>query len=200
KKRGWPRGQLENILEKSRNYDDLTEAWVGWHAIAPPIKPKFVRYVELGNKGAREIGFKDLGDLWRSAYDMSAADFEADTDRLWEQVKPLYDKLHCYVRARLRKTYGADKIPEKAPSPAHLLGNMWAQEWGNVYDLVEPYKGEVPLDVTKNIQQKKLDEKAMVKLGESFFVSLGLDPLPPTFWERSLFKKPADREVVCHAS
>jgi peptidyl-dipeptidase A len=193
-------GDLENILEKSRKYDEITDAWRGWHAIAPPIKPKFVRYAELGNKGAREIGFRDLGDLWRSGYDMSAADFEADTDRLWDQVKPLYDKLHCYVRARLRKTYGADKIGEKAPIPAQLLGNMWAQEWQNVYDLVEPYKGEAQLDVTKNIRAKKLDEKAMVRLGESFFVSLGLDPLPATFWERSLFKRPVDHEAVCHAS
>jgi peptidyl-dipeptidase A len=191
---------LENIMEKSRKYDDLLDAWRGWHAIAPPIKPKFVRYVELGNKGSREIGFKDLGELWRSGYDMTPAEFEADTERLWAQVKPLYDKLHCYVRARLRKVYGKDKIGDKAPIPAHLLGNMWAQEWQNIYELVEPYKGEAPLDVTKKIKQKKLDEKAMVKIGESFFVSLGLDPLPQTFWERSLLKKPGDREVVCHAS
>ncbi len=193
-------GELENILEKSRKYDELLDAWRGWHAIAPPIKPKFVRYVELGNKGSREIGFKDLGELWRSGYDMTPAAFEADTDRLWAQVEPLYGKLHCYVRARLRKVYGPDKIGPKAPIPAHLLGNMWAQEWQNIYDLVEPYKGEAPLDVTKNIRAKKLDEKAMVRLGESFFVSLGLDPLPATFWERSLFKKPLDHEAVCHAS
>ena len=193
-------GDLENILEKSRKYDDLLDAWRGWHAIAKPIKPKFVRYVELGNKGSREIGFKDLGDLWRSGYDMPAAEMEADTDRLWEQVKPLYDKLHCYVRARLRRRYGADKIAEKAPIPAHLLGNMWAQEWQNVYDLVEPYAGEAALDVTKHIKARKIDEKGMVKLGESFFVSLGLDPLPASFWERSLFKTPLDHQAVCHAS
>jgi peptidyl-dipeptidase A len=193
-------GDLENILAKSHKYDDLLDAWRGWHAIAPPIKPKFVRYVEIGNKGSREIGFRDLGDLWRSGYDMSAAEFEADTDRLWAQVQPLYDKLHCYVRARLRKVYGADKIGPKAPIPAHLLGNMWAQEWQNIYELVEPYKGEAPLDVTRKIKDRKLDEKAMVKLGESFFVSLGLDPLPATFWERSLFRKPVDHDVVCHAS
>ncbi|APR78441.1 Peptidyl-dipeptidase A precursor [Minicystis rosea] len=193
-------GDLTNIMEKSRKYDELLDAWRGWHSIAPPIKPKFVRYVELGNKGAREIGFKDLGELWRSGYDMPAADFEADTDRLWSQVKPLYDDLHCYVRSRLQKAYGKDKIPDKAPIPAHLLGNMWAQEWQNIYELVEPYKGEAPLDVTKKIKQKKLDEKAMVRIGEGFFVSLGLDPLPKSFWERSLFRKPADRDVVCHAS
>jgi peptidyl-dipeptidase A len=191
---------LENIMEKSRNYDELTDAWRGWHAIAPPIKKKYERYVDLGNKGAREIGFKDLGELWRSGYDMTPAQFEADTERLWSQVKPLYDELHCYVRGRLQQKYGKDKIPDHAPIPAHLLGNMWAQEWQNIYELVEPYKGEAPLDVTKKIKDKKLDEKAMVRIGESFFTSLGLDPLPQSFWERSLFKKPADREVVCHAS
>jgi peptidyl-dipeptidase A len=193
-------GDLENILEKSRRYDELLDAWQGWHAIARPIKPKFERYVELGNKGAREIGFHDLGDLWRSGYDMSAKDFEADTDRLYAQVEPLYEKLHCYVRARLRKRYGADKVGVRAPIPAHLLGNMWAQEWQNVYDLVEPYQGEASLDVTQHIKARKLDEKAMVRLGESFFVSLGLDPLPETFWERSLFKTPLDHAAVCHAS
>ena len=131
---------------------------------------------------------------------MSPADFEADTDRLWAEVKPLYDKLHCYVRGELRKVYGPDKIGPKAPIPAHLLGNMWAQEWHNIYDLVEPYKGEAPLDVTRKIKARKRDEKKMVKQGERFFISLGFDPLPETFWERSLFKKPADHEVVCHAS
>jgi peptidyl-dipeptidase A len=191
---------LENILEKSRSSEDLLEAWRGWHAIAPAIKPKFERYVELGNKGAREIGFKDLGELWRAGYDMSPAAFEAEAERLLEQVKPLYEQLHCYVRARLRKHYGAAAIPDKAPIPAHLLGNMWAQEWQNVYDLVEPYKGDAPLDVTARIRARKLDERAMVRIGESFFVSLGLDPLPATFWQRSLFKVPLDHAAVCHAS
>ena len=195
-----PLGELSNILSKSRSYDELLDAWQGWHRIAPPIRPKFSRYVELGNKGAREIGFANLGELWRSAYDMTPAEFEADTDRLWTQVKPLYDELHCYVRARLRKQYGEAKVPQKAPIPAHLLGNMWAQEWGNVYDLVEPYKGEAALDVSKALRDKKLDAKAMVRMGEDFFVSLGFDKLPDTFWERSLFTKPADRKVVCHAS
>jgi peptidyl-dipeptidase A len=193
-------GDLEDIMEKSRKYDELLDAWRGWHAIGKPIKAKFARYVELGDKGSREIGFKDLGELWRAGYDMTPAAFEADTDRLWAEVEPLYQELHCYVRGRLRKAYGKDRIGDRAPIPAHLLGNMWAQEWENVYDLVEPYKGEAPLDVTRKIKEKKLDEKAMVKIGESFFVSLGLDPLPDTFWERSLLKKPADREVVCHAS
>jgi peptidyl-dipeptidase A len=131
---------------------------------------------------------------------MKPEEFEKETDRLWQQVKPLYDDLHCKVRTELAKTYGDDKVQKGKPIPAHLLGNMWAQEWANVYPLVEPYKGQPSLDIEKELIAQKYDEVKMVKLGESFFTSLGMDPLPPTFWERSQFKKPRDREVVCHAS
>jgi peptidyl-dipeptidase A len=191
---------LSNVLATSRNADELLEAWTGWHSISPPIKPKFSRYVELGNKGAREIGFSDLSALWKAGYDMRPDEFEKDTDRLWNQVKPLYEQLHCYVRGKLQGKYGQAAVPDKGPIPAHLLGNMWAQEWANVYELVEPYPGQPSLDVTKKLKDKKIDEQGMVRIGEKFFTSLGFDPLPATFWERSLFKKPKDREVVCHAS
>ncbi|XXU42612.1 M2 family metallopeptidase [Sorangium sp. So ce1014] len=192
--------ELSNVLKTSRKWDELLDAWAGWHAIAPPLRPKFERYVALGNKGAAEVGFSDVGALWRAGYDMPPEAFEAETERLWGKLKPLYDELHCYVRARLRATHGKDRIGDKAPIPAHVLGNMWAQEWSNVYALMEPYKGQPSLDVTRKIKAKKLDEKQMVSLGERFFTSLGFDPLPATFWERSLLKKPVDREVVCHAS
>ena len=191
---------LARVLARSRSCDGLTEGWGGWRAVAPAMRDKFERYVELGNKGAKAIGFDDMGALWRSGYDMPPAAFESEVERLWEQVKPLYEKLHCYVRSKLQAKYGKEKIPDRAPIPAQLLGNMWAQEWDNVYDLVEPYRGEASLDVTKSLKEKKYDAVKMVKLGESFFTSLGLDPLPETFWQRSLFTKPADREVVCHAS
>src|SRR5690349_17757794 len=131
---------------------------------------------------------------------MTPDEFEKETDRLWQQVKPLYDDLHCYVRAQLAKTYGAVKVPAGKPIPAHLLGNMWAQEWPSIYPLVEPFKGQASLDVTAAMVKQGYDPIRMVKLGESFFTSLGLDPLPQTFWERSMFTKPRDREVVCHAS
>jgi len=191
---------LSRALKNSRDYDEQAEAWKGWHDVGAQMKDKFSKYVELGNEGAKEIGFKDLGDLWRAGYDMSPEAFEADVERLWSDLKPLYDELHCYTRARLRKKYGKDKVPEGAPIPAHLLGNMWAQEWQNVYDVLEPYPGQGSLDVDKKLKDKKYEPEKMVKLGESFFTSLGLDPLPKSFWERSLFTRPKDREVVCHAS
>lgn len=192
-------GDLSRTMAESRDEKELREAWVGWHAIAPALKPKYQRYAELGNEGAREIGFGDLGALWKAGYDMSAEAFEKDTDRLWEQVKPLYDQLHCYARGKLHDKYG-EAVPQQGAIPAHLLGNMWAQDWSNIYPLLEPFPGQPSLDVTKKLKEKKLDEKGMVKIGEAFFTSLGMEKLPETFWERSLFKKPADREVVCHAS
>jgi peptidyl-dipeptidase A len=191
---------LSKVLARSRNFEELVEAWRGWHAVAAPMKAKYARYVELADEGAREIGFEDVGALWRAAYDMSPAEFEADVERLWNEVRPLYEQLHCYVRSRLQAKYGKEKVPDRAPIPAQLLGNMWAQEWNNVYDLAVPYPHEPSLDVTKNLVAHKWDAKRMVQQGERFFTSLGFDPLPPTFWERSQLTRPRDREVVCHAS
>jgi peptidyl-dipeptidase A len=194
-------GELSHVLEdKKATYDELLEAWKGWRTISVPMRKQYERFVELGNEGARSIGYKDLSGLWKDRYDMPPEAFEADVERLWTQVKPLYDELHCYSRARLRKKWGADKIGPKAPIPAHLFGNMWSQTWGGVYDVLEPYPGQTSLDVTAGIKKKKLEPKAMVRLGESFFTSLGMPALPDTFFQRSLFEKPQDREVVCHAS
>lgn len=193
-------GELSETLATSRDYDELLDAWYGWHTISREMRPLYQRQVQLANAGAREIGFADLGELWRSGYDMSPDAFEQETERLWQQVKPLYDDLHCYVRSKLVQTYGKDKVPVDGPIPAHLLGNMWAQDWSYVYPLVEPFAGQPSLDVDKALQEQEYDALRMVKLGESFFTSLGLDPLPATFYERSMFVKPRDREVVCHAS
>ena len=193
-------GQLSDIVAKSKDYELLEEAWTGWRTIAKPMRKKYTRFVTLGNKGARELGFQDMGDIWKGRYDMSGEDFLKEMDRLWLQVKPLYDQLHCYTRARLRKEFGEKRIGKRAPIPAHLLGNMWAQEWSKLYERVIPYKGKGQPNLTKQLKKKKYNGVKMVKLAERFFTSLGMDKLPSTFWERSQFSKPRDREVVCHAS
>jgi peptidyl-dipeptidase A len=193
-------GDLEKILSESRNPEELKRAWTGWHQVAQQYRQRYTRFVELANKGAKEMGFKDVGAMWRSNYDMEPDAFAAEMERLWLQVKPLYDSLHTYVRAKLRQKYG-DVVPANGPIPAHLLGNMWAQQWGNIYELVQPPStGAQAYDLTKILQARKTDAKQMVKYGEGFFTSLGFDPLPQSFWERSLFTKPQDRAVVCHAS
>jgi len=191
---------IEKLMASNRDPEELKEVWIGWHAIAPPMRQRYARFVELSNQGAREIGYKDTGALWRSGYDMPPDAFSADVERLWNQVRPLYLSLHAFVRAKLVEKYGASIVPPNGPIPAHLLGNPWAQEWGNVYDLLGVKEDKAGVNLTELLKKKNLDAKGMVKYGEGFFTSLGFAPLPPTFWERSLFTKPADRDVVCHAS
>jgi peptidyl-dipeptidase A len=193
-------GQMTAKMASSRDYSELLEMWQGWRTISPEMKPLYIRQAELGNEGAQGLGYTDLGAMWRSNYDMPADEFAKELDRLWGQVKPLYDDLHCYVRTELGKTYGEDKVPQDKPIPAHLLGNMWAQSWGNIYDLVAPENADPGYDVTEQLAANNYDEIKMVKGAEAFFTSLGFDALPETFWQRSLFTKPADRDVVCHAS
>ena len=191
---------VSRLMATSRDPEELKRAWIGWHAIGAPMRERYVRYVELGDRGAREIGFADAGALWRASYDMTPDELAKEADRLWEQLKPLYLSLHAYVRGQLRKKYGAALVPERGPIPAHLLGNIWSQEWNNVYDLMDSPKPKESYDLTKILQDRHTDARGMVRYGEAFFTSLGFAPLPKTFWERSLFTKPADRDVVCHAS
>jgi peptidyl-dipeptidase A len=193
-------GDLEKTLAENRNPEKLKEVWLGWHRISPPFRKDYARVVALGNKGAQEMGFKDLGAMWRSNYDMEPDAFASEMERLWQQVKPLYDSLHTYARTKLRQKYGDAVVPATGPIPAHLFGNMWSQQWGNIYDIVKPEATAPTYDLTKILDARKTDAKQMVKYGETFFTSLGFEPLPNTFWDRSLFLKPQDRDVVCHAS
>jgi peptidyl-dipeptidase A len=191
---------LEEVMARTRSWDELLDAWAGWHAVGAPLREDYRRLVALGNEGARDIGFRDVGEIWRSRYDMPAEAFERELERLWAQVRPLYRELHCHVRARLQAAHGAGRVPDGRPIPAHLLGNMWAQHWGEIYRLVEPFPGVPAPDVDAALRAKGWDAVRMVKAAEAFFVSLGLAPLPASFWERSMLVRPRDREVVCHAS
>jgi peptidyl-dipeptidase A len=191
--------EVNRRMAKSRDPKELAALWEAWHAVGAPMRADYARFVALANEGAKELGFPDTGAMWRSKYDMPPGAFAKELDRLWEEVKPLYVALHTYARTKLRETYG-DAVPASGPIPAHLLGNMWAQDWTNVYPLLAPKIAETGYDLTKILETRKVDAKGMVRYGEGFFTSLGFAPLPATFWERSLFTRPRDRDVVCHAS
>ena len=193
---------IEAAMGTDRNPAELKEMWQRWNDnVGAPMKPGYARMVAIANKGAVELGYKDVGAMWRAGYDMPADDFARMMDRLWDQVKPLYEELHCYTRARLSQRYGPAVQKDTGPIRADLLGNMWAQEWGNIYDIVAPKgAGDVGYDTGALLRLKKYDALKMVKTGEGFYSSLGFAPLPDTFWARSQFTKPRDREVVCHAS
>ncbi len=193
---------IEAAMGEVRDPAKLKEIWVSWHdTVGVPMRDDYARMTEIANAGARELGFTDVGAMWRSQYDMPADDFAKLTDALWQEVKPLYDDLHCYTRGKLNEKYGDAVQPAKGPIRADLLGNMWAQEWGNIYDVVAPAgTGDIGYDVGELLKTRGDDPLKMVKIGEGFYSSLGFSKLPETFWKRSQFLKPADREVVCHAS
>ncbi|AOF98267.1 M2 family metallopeptidase [Sphingobium sp. RAC03] len=214
---------IEEKMGSSRNPQELKEMWLSWHDnVGAPMRGDYAKLVDIANAGAKELGFADTGAMWRSKYDMPADDFAELTVKIWAEVKPLYDELHCYTRTKLNETYGAEVQPASGPIRADLLGNMWAQEWGNIYDVVAPAgAGDLGFDVgdllkakgfvetrpdqvdspdTPEKQRRGYWEKQMFKIGEGFYSSLGLEPLPATFWDRTQFIKPLDREVVCHAS
>lgn len=192
--------ELEKVLANSRDYNELLDVWKGWRTVSPAYRETYQRFVELGNQGAKDSGYDNLAEAWKSGYDMDTGEFTVEARRLWDQVKPFYDELHCHVRAKLSEEYGADKVALDQPIPAHLLGNMWSQTWDNIYPIMEPYKGVASLDVTAALEKQGYDELKMTKTAEGFFTSLGLPALPESFYENSMIKKPRDRNVVCHAS
>ncbi len=193
--------ELSDTISKSRNYDELTTAWKGWHDIGAPMREPYEKFAALANEGARELGFKDLGVMWRSGYDMPAEQFDQVAEKLWQQVKPLYDELHCDARARLAAKYGEDKVPAGKPIPAQLFGNMWAQQWNNIYDdILKPFPKASIERADRRLKAGNWDAVRMTKSAEAFYVSLGFPALPETFWQRSMLTRPRDREVVCHAS
>ncbi|WP_157216907.1 M2 family metallopeptidase [Flavisphingomonas formosensis] len=193
---------IEAAMGSDRNPAELKEMWTSWHdGVGKPMKQDYVRMVQIANKGAVELGYKDVGAMWRSGYDMPPEEFARLMDRLWTQVRPLYEQLHCYTRAKLSAKYGASVQKPTGPIRADLLGNMWAQEWGNIYDIVAPKgAGAIGYDIGDLLRANNYDPVKMVKAGEGFYTSLGFAPLPDSFWQRSQIVKPADREVVCHAS
>jgi len=191
---------LDEKLAKGRDPKEAAAIWAGWHKVGAPMRDRYARFVELSNQGARELGFADTGALWRSGYDMTPEQFSAELERVWAEVAPLYQELHTYVRKKLVQKYGAVAERSDGMIPAHLLGNMWAQEWGNIYDIVAPPSAPPSYDIGEILTQRKATAKQLVQYGEGFFHSLGLEMLPDTFWERSMLTRPADRDVVCHAS
>ncbi len=192
--------EMTIIFAESRDPELLQEMWRGWRSISPPMRQLYEEQVDIANAGAQDLGFTNLSELWRSNYDMDPDVFSADVDQQWQKVKPLYDALQCHVRSELNEFYGDQVVPKAGKIPAHLLGNMWAQTWDNVYELVKPENREQSYELTQLIVESGMSEVEMVKTGEAFFSSLGFEPLPETFWQRSQFLRPRDRDVVCHAS
>ncbi|MGE0663182.1 MAG: M2 family metallopeptidase [Hyphomonadaceae bacterium] len=192
--------ELETLMGTERNPARLEEIWTKWHAVAAPMRQDYARMVEIANEGARDLGFANVGEMWLSKYDMPADAMEAEVERLWGQLQPFYEQLHCLVRARLNDRYGDAVVPMDQPIRADLLGNMWAQDWSTLMPIVRPAGGRTTYDTTQLLTRARYTPVQMTETAERFYTSLGFPELPDTFWERSLLTRPRDRDVVCHAS
>lgn len=192
---------ITRFMSKNRNFDSLRAVWKSWSDnVGLAVRQYFPAYVELSNKGAQDYGFKDAAELWTSGYDMPSQDFMNSLEDAWKQLLPLYTQLHCYVRQKLSQYYGKDKVPLDQPIPIHVMGNMWGQTWSSLLDIVIPFKEEPAIDVSDALKNQGYDAIKLMKLGESFYRSLGFEPLPSTFWNDSMMTRPPNRAVVCHAS
>ena len=189
---------LNELFKKSRNRKELNWAWDSWrNKVGPPIRSYFTNLVDLLNVGAREHGWIDYGDFLRSDYEMGD-DFELSLNNVWKDVEPLYKELHAYVRYKISKKYNLNI--RNGLIPANLLGDMFAQNWVNIYDLIKPNKKSKTFDITQELKKQKYNVTKMFQLAEQFFISIGLDKMPDSFWKNSVFTKIPNKEMVCHAS
>ncbi|CAG0883552.1 unnamed protein product, partial [Darwinula stevensoni] len=190
---------LERKMASVRDADELQWIWEQWReATGKKMREIFSEFVDLSNEAAKANEFPDMGAMWRHRFETDS--FEEEMAEMWETVRPLYEQLHSYVRRNLREKYGEDKVSADGPIPAHLLGNMWAQDWSNLNDLLQPCKGKPSLDITPALREQNYTAEKMFRLSEEFYTSLGLSPMPETFWNLSIIEKPKDRTIVCHAS
>ncbi|CAG2052908.1 unnamed protein product [Timema podura] len=173
---------LTRALAHTRDYEEQLHLWKAWRdSVGPPIR-----------------SFRDAGQQERSLYEDE--EFESHIDEVWATVAPLYRQLHTYVRRRLIQQYGSQRVRPDGPIPAHLLGNMWAQNWKNLADIVLPYPGKQSVDVTPEMLRQGYTPLRMFQLAEEFYTSMGMNPMPPEFWHHSMLEKPLGRDVVCRAS
>lgn len=193
--------EIGAAFRSSRDPETLTRLWTGWYNAAPPSPRDYARYVELANEGARTLGYADAGAESRAGRDMPPEALIADLERLWTQLKPFYDALHAYVRRRLLARYGEGEVGTDGTIPLHLLGNLWGQDWSGIEDLVLPpgMPDAKVSDLEARIRERKIAAEELVRLAENFYTSLGFEPLPKTFWQRSMFVRPRDRHAQTHA-
>ncbi|KAM3960983.1 angiotensin-converting enzyme isoform 1-T1 [Aphomia sociella] len=191
---------VTNIFANSEDPEELKYTWLEWHkAAGAPSRGNFTEYVQMDNEAAKLNGYDSVAEWWLSEYE--ADDSEDQFASLWSQIKPLYQQIHAYVRRQLRLKYGEDIVSAKGPIPAHLLGNIWAQTWGNVEKFTRPYPNKPDVDVTSALIAQNYTALKMFKTAEEFFKSLNLTAMPDMFWEKSIIEKPDDgRDLVCHAS
>ncbi|XP_017853861.1 angiotensin-converting enzyme [Drosophila busckii] len=192
--------EIEEIITKSRNPEELKYYWREFYDKAgTAVRPQFEKYIELNTKAAHLNNFTSGAEVWLDEYEDPT--FEKQLEAIFAEIRPLYEQVHGYVRYRLRQHYGNEVVSEKGPLPMHLLGNMWAQQWSDIADIVSPFPDKPLVDVSAEMIKQGYNPLKMFQMGDDFFTSMNLTKLPKDFWDKSIIEKPTDgRDLICHAS
>ncbi len=193
-------GEVRHAMETTRDPEALLHLWHEWHAVGHDLEDDYARYVALSRQGAQSLGFHDVGELWRSVYDMSPTEMAADTERLWAEIRPLYAALHCHTRAALSKAYGAGVQAPAGPIRIELTRNPMGMYWVGAYDLLATGLPTPGYDLDHLLESHPSSGEALAHYADRFWTSTGLPAMPASFWTRSLFDKPSDRTVACSGS
>lgn len=202
---------LTEIIAKSRDYEELSYVWSEWRkASGNKYRQEYLDFIDINQAAAQSLGFNNLQDQWLTRYESD--DFPGLISEVWSgefeiggktrSLESFYKQLHAYVRNKLAGVYNPQGAGIKGNGyiPANVLGNMWAQSWENIEDIVKPFNDTTILDVTDQMVEQGYSVEQMYRLSETFFTTLGFEPMTDTFWKLSMMSKPEDREVVCHAS
>uniref|UniRef100_UPI0039BD93C6 Angiotensin-converting enzyme 2 n=1 Tax=Homo sapiens TaxID=9606 RepID=UPI0039BD93C6 len=198
---------LNEIMANSLDYNERLWAWESWRSeVGKQLRPLYEEYVVLKNEMARANHYEDYGDYWRGDYEVNGVDgydysrgqLIEDVEHTFEEIKPLYEHLHAYVRAKLMNAYPSYISPIGC-LPAHLLGDMWGRFWTNLYSLTVPFGQKPNIDVTDAMVDQAWDAQRIFKEAEKFFVSVGLPNMTQGFWENSMLTDPGNvQKAVCH--
>ncbi len=183
--------EIDALLRTSNDLDERLAVWEASKEVGPALKPGLLKLRDLRNQTVQALGYDDFFTYQVSDYGMSTFDMLTLTEQMVTQLRPLYREIHTWVRYELADRYHAP-VPQLIP--AHWLPNRWAQDWGALVTV----EG---LDVTAALGERS--PEWIVRQGEAFYKSLGFDPLPESFYERSsLYPLPpgADYKKNTHAS
>lgn len=147
--------EMKEIMANSVDFDRLKYIWLMWHnSTGPHMRSHYKKYIDISNEAAKLNNFTDYGDMWRSSYE--DPNFMDNLEKLWHKVQPLYDALHEYTRHKLIQIYGSQMDESDPLIPAHLLGNMWAQSWVNLYDRIKPFNTSSEININIALHVKKI--------------------------------------------
>jgi peptidyl-dipeptidase A len=164
---------IDDGLKNEKDLAKRRKIWEASKEVGKALRPGLVELRDLRNKSVQPLGYHDFFSYMASEYGMTTAELAATIDQINRDLRPLFRELHTWTRYELARRYG-QPVPDLIP--ADWLPNRWGQDWSMLVD--------VPgFDLDAQIKTKPA--AWCVEQAERFYVSLGFQKLPQSFWEKS---------------